>query len=239
MPNFKETIQGMPQFEGHENPQLISYQLLRQLVGLFGIVLPILLVVGAFYYGNCEIVQSSISDYYHTKMRNILVGVLCAVALFMFTYKGYDIRDSIAGNLACVFAVGVAFFPTGVDTLSTCAEQCIVYEPWIKTVHFTFAGLFFAVLIYFSLFLFTQSKTPKSEMEAPKRKRNTIFHICGYVMIACIALIALYFFYLQEAYPELQKLKPVFWLESIALWAFGISWITKGELIFADKHKKE
>ncbi|WP_152975512.1 hypothetical protein [Lacinutrix himadriensis] len=229
----------MSQEQGHENPQLISYNLLRQLIGLLGIILPILLIVGAFYYGNCEIVQSSISDYYHTKMRNILVGVLCAVAFFMFTYKGYDIRDSIAGNLACVFALGVAFFPTGVDTLSECAEQCIVYEPWIKAVHFTFAGLFFGVLIYFSLFLFTESKTPKAELEAHKRKRNVIFKTCGYVMIACVAFIALYFFYLQEKFPELQYLNPVFWLESIALWAFGISWITKGELIFSDKHKKE
>ena len=40
--------------------------------------------------------------------------------------------------------------------------------------------------------------------------------------------------YLREKYPELQHLDPVFWLESIALWAFGISWITKGELILKD-----
>lgn len=221
--------------QNNDNPQLISYKLLRQLIGLLGIILPVLLVVGAFYYGNCEIVQSSISDYYHTKMRNILVGVLCAVAFFMFTYKGYDIRDSIAGNLACIFAIGVAFFPTGVDTLSECAEQCIIYEDWIKTVHFTFAGLFFATLIYFSLFLFTESKTPKHELEAPKRKRNIIFKTCAYVMIACVVLIALYFFFLKEKYPELHHLDPVFWLESIALWAFGISWLTKGQFILKDK----
>ncbi len=225
----------MLQEHENDNPQLISYNLLRQLIGLLGIVLPILLVVGAFYYGNCEIVQSSISDYYHTKMRNILVGVLCAVAFFMFTYKGYDIRDSIAGNLACIFAIGVAFFPTGVDTVSECAEQCIIYEDWIKTVHFTFAGLFFATLIYFSLILFPKSKAEKNHLSNKKKKRNTIFHICGYVMISCIVLIALYFFYLQERFPELQHLDPVFWLESIALWAFGISWLTKGQLIFKDK----
>jgi hypothetical protein len=27
----------------------------------------------------------------------------------------------------------------------------------------------------------------------------------------------------------------VFWLESIALWAFGISWRIKGELVLEDK----
>lgn len=219
----------------NDNPQLISYKLLRQLIGLLGILLPILLVVASYYYGDCKAIQSSISDYYHTEMRNILVGVLCAVALFMFTYKGYDIKDSIAGNLACIFAVGVAFFPTGIDTISDCAEQCITYEPWIKTVHFTFAGLFFATLIYFSLFLFTKSGKPKHELAAPKRKRNTVFHICAYIMIACVILIAVYFLFLEEKYPGLQRLDPVFWLESIALWAFGISWLTKGQLIFGDE----
>ena len=218
--------------ENQPNPQIISYMLLRQLVGLMGIILPVLLIVGAFYYGDCDIVQSSISDYYHTKMRNILVGVLCAVALFMFAYKGYDKRDSVAGNLACIFAVGVAFFPTGVDTLSECAEQCIVYEDWVETFHFAFAGLFFSVLIYFSLFLFTQSNDVSN---LQKRKRNTIYKCCAYVMIACVALIALYFFVLKDKYPELAHLDPVFWLEAIALWAFGISWLTKGQFIFKDK----
>ena len=219
----------------NDNPQLISYMLLRQIVGLLGIALPVLLIVGAFYYGDCDIVQKSISDYYHTKMRNILVGVLSAVAMFMFTYKGYDVRDSIAGNLACVFAVGVAFFPTGVDTLSACAEQCIVYEPWIEIMHFTFAGLFFGVLIYFSLFLFTACSRPKDQQDQQKKRRNTIFKTCAYVMIACVVLIAVYFLFLDEKYPGLQKLKPVFWLEAIALWAFGISWLTKGQLILKDK----
>lgn len=225
----------MTQKQNNDNPLLISYMSLRQIVGLLGILLPILLILGAYYYGDCSIIQSSISDYYHTKMRNILVGVLCAVALFMFTYKGYDKKDSIAGNLACIFAIGIAFFPTEVDTLSECAEQCIFYENWVNTAHFVFATLFFIVLIYFSLFLFTQSNTPKSLQKTPKRKRNTTFHICGYIMIVCVLLIALYFFVLKEKFPELKHLDPVFWLETIALWAFGISWIVKGQLIFKDK----
>jgi hypothetical protein len=29
-------------------------------------------------------------------------------------------------------------------------------------------------------------------------------------------------------------IKPVFWLESLALWAFGISWFVKGETLWRD-----
>lgn len=225
----------MSQDEDLENPQLISYMLLRQIVGLLGIGLPIFLVVGSYYYGNCDIIQNSISDYYHTQMRDIFVGTLCAVAMFMFTYKGYDIRDTIAGNLACVFAVGVAFFPTGVDALSDCAEQCITYDPWIEVLHFTFATVFFVVLIYFSLFLFTEGNQPEDEEHLQKRKRNIVFKTCAYIMIACVVLIAFYFFYLQDKCPDLKQFKLVFWLESIALWAFGISWLTKGQMILKDE----
>jgi hypothetical protein len=28
---------------------------------------------------------------------------------------------------------------------------------------------------------------------------------------------------------------PVFWLETVALWAFGVSWFVKGETVFTDK----
>ncbi len=57
-------------------------------------------------------------------------------------------------------------------------------------------------------------------------------------MLLCIALIALYWTVLEKKYPGLDDMHPVFWLESIALWAFGISWIVKGEIILKDKEIK-
>jgi hypothetical protein len=221
-----------------QKPQmLISYMLLRKLIGCLGIFLPVILVIGSLFY-DCQSIQGSISDYYHTEMRNVFVGVLCAVALFMYAYKGYDRRDTIAGNLACVFALGVAFFPTSVDASSicttNCANNCINYPEWIKTVHFTSAALFFSVLTYFSMVLFREPRNRKEQFPAQKRKRNFVFKICGYVMIICVLLIALYHFILKENYPNLEQLDLVFWFEAIALWAFGISWLIKGQFVLKD-----
>lgn len=42
----------------------------------------------------------------YTGMRDVFVGALCAIAVFLRSYRGYDRRDHIAGNLACVFAAG-------------------------------------------------------------------------------------------------------------------------------------
>ena len=56
-------------------------------------------------------------------------------------------------------------------------------------------------------------------------------------MILCVVLLALYFFFLKEKYPQLTEYNTVFWLESIALWAFGTSWLVKGQLVMKDRPK--
>jgi hypothetical protein len=144
------------------------------------------------------------------------VGVLCTIAWFLFTYRGYDRKDDIAGNLACLFALGVAFFP-GIGTT------------FDKAVHFVSATAFFLVLSYFSAFLFTKSVgSPTPE----KRVRNRIYISCGVGIFLCLALIGVYYWQLTNT--ALAPLKPVFWLEALALWAFGISWFVKGETLWKD-----
>ncbi len=51
-------------------------------------------------------------------------------------------------------------------------------------------------------------------------------------MLACITAIVLFYAFLQDT--SLAALKPVFWLESLALWAFGWSWFVKGETPWRD-----
>jgi hypothetical protein len=52
-------------------------------------------------------------------------------------------------------------------------------------------------------------------------------------MVACIVLIGIYSVFLRESW--LSFLRPVFWLEALALWAFGASWFVKGETILQDR----
>lgn len=218
-----------------KDPQLISYQTLRRAVGILGIAFPIVLLIGSIICCGCNEVQTSISSYYHTGMRNIFVGILCAIALFLFTYKGYDYRDSVAGDLACIFALGVALFPTSVTDAVT---QCIAYpinNQIIGKIHYVSAAGLFLVLSYFSIFLFTIKDKEPTKM---KLKRNIIYKVCGYVMLGCIVLIGLYS--ICHDYDKckcLLDIRIVFWLEAIALWAFGISWLTKGNSILMDKKK--
>jgi len=212
---------------GNERSLIFSYLQLRTVIGLLGIALPFVLAFGALLLFGAGI-QTSISSYYHTGMRDVLVGTLFAVGFFLLSYRGYDRRDNIAGNLACLFAVGVALFPTAPDGAVTNAARVI------GQVHTASAALLFLTLAYFSLFLFTQTDPNKTPSKR-KLQRNRVYKACGYVIGVCILLIATYYFLPDEVASRLGGYRPVYWLETLALLAFGFSWFTKGEAILKDE----
>ena len=92
--------------------QTYSFLALRRAVGWIGILLPLVLVLGTFLITGERAVLKTISLYYHTGMRDVFVGSICAIALFLFFYKGYDRWDNWACNIAGFFALGIALFPT-------------------------------------------------------------------------------------------------------------------------------
>ena len=205
---------------------VISYLVLRKAIGYLGIALPFILVFGNMLL-NKPGIQSSISSYYYTPMRDVFVGTMCAIAVFMMSYKGYERKDGLAGVLACIFGVCVAFFPTTPDSDPTSRQKLVGY------IHLISAALYFLTLAYFSLVLFT--KTDKSKVcTRRKLQRNTVYKICGYSMLLSLCLIVVFALIPDKAKIEVKKLAPVFWLESVAIFAFGFSWFTKGEAILKD-----
>lgn len=217
-----------------ENGLVLSYLALRRAVGFLGISLPIILILGAILFAACKGFQNSISDYHNTNMRDVFVGILCAIAFFLFAYHGYDIYDKVAAKAAGVFGFIVAIFPTGLDTnpCTIIANENI--PAWFEKVHFTAAILFFLVLAYFSIFLFTKSSKSKTDQTSRKKTRNIIYRVCGFTIIGCLVFLALYF-KIPSLKAALAPYSPVLIFEVIALWSFGFSWIVKGEAILKDK----
>lgn len=218
-----------------ENKLVLSYLALRSAVGFLGISFPFVLVLGAMLFGACSGFQNSISDYHNTSMRDVFVGILSAIALFLFAYSGYNRLDFWMAKAAGTFAFMIAIFPDALDLNNSCTiipNQNI--PSWMATVHFISAACFFLVLAYFSIVLFTKTDPEKKDKPTPEKiKRNIWYKGCGYAMLLCIVLIFLYF-----KVPSLNQNLPhytVLVLESIALWAFGISWVIKGETFLKDK----
>jgi hypothetical protein len=75
-------------------------------------LLPIVLLIGVHVLFPSEAGVKSISHYYHTGMRDVFVGALCATAVFLYFYVGYDRGDQITTSIAATLALGVSWFPT-------------------------------------------------------------------------------------------------------------------------------
>jgi hypothetical protein len=214
------------------NALVISYKFLRVTVGALGMAMPFILYAGGrLIFG--DLVQPSLSAYYHTGMRDVLVGILFALAVFLFAYKGYGRADDIAGYFACFFAIGTALFPTlpleGPITPS---------DERNNIIHHIFATGFLLTLTYFALFLFTKSDKPIPEQSPSKRMRNTIYRLCGGLMALSILVIGLYFLLQGGVGPFLGSSVPIYWLETVAIVAFGVSWFVKSGYFIKDDEEE-
>ncbi len=181
--------------------------------------------------------ESSISAYYYTGMGNVLVGLLCAIGIFHLATEGYDLRDRIAGRLACIFAFGVAWFPNTPDLKypeKPTDLQCI-----IGNIHYAFAALLLLTLAFFCIFQFTQTADVETRTRR-KKERNVVYYSCGGIILGCVCIggavkILDYFSIMVDFRNWLGRWKWNFWLESLALVAFGIAFLIKGEFILKDK----
>jgi len=204
---------------------------MRRLIGILGIALPIIVVFGGYMQDGSSI-QGSISGYYYTNMRDFFVGLLCIVSVFLISYRGYEKIDNLVGNLSGIFALGMVIFPTAMFSGKVVKVGMFLIDDNISEyIHFAFGSLFFLALSFNSIYLFTRRQPGFLSKE--KKQRNFIYRFCGIVMLLSILCISLYMFFLRNTF--IAKLNPVLILESIALFAFGISWLIKGNTFFKDQ----
>ena len=231
--------------------EVIHLKTLREAIGFIAVGLPFALAIGENIRDwllpnaastNRALIEGSISAYFHTGMREVFVGSLCAIAVFLVCYKGYQRRDNLAANIAGVCALLVAVFPTreqpreagdtGVPVIDSATLFSSANAPdpaYVSWVHFTSAVIFFATLAYMSLFLFTISTKPSQTPE--KLRRNKVYRFCGITILVCIIVIAIGKFFLSDA---VSRTSYVFVFESIAVITFGFSWLTKAEVFLGD-----
>jgi hypothetical protein len=202
----------------------VSYMTLRKATGWTGILLPFTLAGVNMLLVSKIILQGSISSYYYTGVRNILVGALCAIGVFLITYAGYDAWDKWLTNAAGVFAIGVAFCPTTPANPSSSARV-------IGYFHLTFAGLLFSTLAVIALWLFRKTELG-TERTQEKKRRDAVYLVCGSAIALCVVLVPVESFVIGAA---IARFEPLFWLEATAICAFGVAWLVKGQAVLKDK----
>jgi F0F1-type ATP synthase assembly protein I len=241
-PNKIEQQLGLDFRDKNKQVWLTQQRTLRKLVGILGVLLPFLLYLFLLFGYDHHTVLPSVSHYFYTRASICFIIIVSLLAIFLLVYKGEEPVDFYLSSAAGVFALCVLLFPT--DNLSAnCTNNPYSYiitflsdSPARKTFHFISAAVFLGCLDAMSFFLFTKSNCPPEKRRPEKKWRNRVYRTCSLFMT--LALLVAFLGYLgiiNESYYESNNL--TFWMEAIAIEAFGISWLTKAELIFGDKKK--
>jgi hypothetical protein len=196
-----------------------SYVCTRFAIGVLGILLPPLLVLlEPALFDGLPAPRGSLSAYYYSGVREIFVGGLWAIGVFLFVYKLLDFSwESLLSSIAGVAAVLVAVFPTERpgDGVSLTPLQAKLGEGVVSGIHYGVAAVFIGLLVPIVLFF------ALDEGEAGRRRWQG-FHTVTAALIVFGALLAA--FAGITGGPD----KGVLYGEWIAIWAFGSSWLVKG-----------
>lgn len=201
---------------------VVSYRALRRAIGTVGLFLPLVLGPGGLLVG-VEI-QDTMSDYYHTALRDAFVGALFALGVLLLCYRGYNRIESWTANTAAAAAICLAVFPLddGSDPLVPRTLQ--------GYLHTLSGGVFFVVLSVYSLYHF-----PRSSDDELDRVRRLIYRTTGIVLLTTVVLMGgLIFFVRGENRVFVNRYNVMFWLEWLAVWAFATAWLTKGRAIVTE-----
>jgi len=225
-------------FQDKQSIWLTNQNTLRKLVGILGMSLPILLTVFLYVATGHSTTLQSISHYYFTRVGGIFIIILSLLAIFLLVYKGHEPIDFYISSIAGIFALCVVLFPTTNLGQTCCDEKCnyaVTFlsgkTEWRANFHYISASIFLSCLAFMALFLFTKSNKLKTNR---KKTRNVIYITCGVIMLASLLIILLGYFGILIPTDYYIKNNLTFWMESIAVESFGISWLVKGEAILKD-----
>ncbi|TRW21492.1 hypothetical protein FMM05_20290 [Flavobacterium zepuense] len=226
------------------NELVLSYLTLRNLIGFGGMLLPIVLAVLPSRSSEYRGFEPSISDYYFTDRGDILVVMLCIIGAFLITYYGYSFKEWLLTFIAGICGMGVAFVPTKMGCDACDFTVHTKFGGVFKTLagtgwHFAFAATFLFSLAIMSLVYFTKGAPGEPAIKAvgkptQKARRNRIFKICGWTIIASLVILGIYFILKNFIELDLRPFPIVYAFETLAVEAFGFSWLVKGQTLWPD-----
>ena len=219
-----------------KSPEIITVKNFQKTIGYLAIFLALFLMLANILVTEYWEVQPSISHYYYTPVRDLFIGNLFVVAVFLYFYKGNGAWDNRLTNIASYSAFVVALVPTYFDSNGKYQQEevsFLIKFPYHEHVHLAAAGVFLLALALLSLTSFPQTNLTDKELLTSKIIRNRIYYLCGWSIIVFVVLDGLALYYRLEqnfGFPF------VFVCEAVALICFGVSWLTKGGVLFQDKN---
>ena len=208
-----------------------------------------------------HIIMDSISTTYYTSARGFFVGSLCALGFLFGAYhrRGRvgasddpswrskyrtDMRLSLTAAGAAVL---VALVPTA--NCENQARRAECPKPFTSAYWPTFVhGTATAVLMLSIALVCARQFVPRASAEGGKRglvrrisgplprptataearRANVVYRLGALTIVLAVLLVGV--FALLDRGPHLHK-RSVSWVESIAVWSFGLCWMTKSEYL--------
>lgn len=183
---------------------LSTYQTLRITLVVIALAVPWLLAIGDYVLTGQFELRNSMSAYYGGPMRNWFVGVLFAISGLLGAYKGFRPAENVALNLAAIFAVLTAVFPS---------------EPG-RWIHGVVAIIFFLCIAYVCIFAASATLSLVKDEKRKNAYRRT-YKLLGALMVLSpvVAAILSTFLGLHTSY--------IFFAEAVGVYAFAIYWWVK------------
>jgi len=198
-----------------------TFLLLRKAIGWIGTLLPIVVIVGdaAFSAGP---LPNSLSDYYYTPMRNILVGALCVLGVFLLMYDVSVRVDRWITNAAGIGVLGVAFLPGSppVPHLTTSQEV-------IGNLHVFFASIAFLGLAA-TMWRFSYAVSDGPQAPPPSARGSVFYRVSACVMLGFVLLSGVAILLPLSIQ---NSTLAIYDTEAVAIFTFGISWLVKGRAL--------
>jgi hypothetical protein len=193
-----------------------TVQRLRFGVGAIGVLLPIVLPFGNWVFvqfgHHTQIWPSSMSSSYYTSTRNIFVGSMCALGVFLLGYRSTAKADTWT-TVVGIVAIGVALFPTA-------PHPATDFQSAIGYVHLSCAGITLAGLGAFCIASFHhESNASRAPEQTTKNYGYLTAGILIFVLVAVAIIAGL------TKWGAKWTLTPLYVCEGLSVWAFGAAWI--------------
>lgn len=182
---------------------------LRKVIGWLGATLWLIVCVLEWR------IPYSISETWYTNASTVFMIILGWASGLLISYKGYEPIDDVLLTCTGISGFGICLFPCAVANAPEKVGTFMLDVQASNIIHTSCAIIFFCLLAYNSLFLFTKGDGEPTEK---KKKRNIIFRVCGIGMVASFAILLI---------PIARR---VFVTETVALIFFGISFLTKANV---------
>jgi hypothetical protein len=210
-----------------EGRYIRAFLWMRTLVGVFGIALPLtVILIDKFAFEEGPFPRGSVSVYYYSGVRDLFVAIMASTGVFFIAYKITEKSlENTLSIVAGVSAILIPLFPTkppSADIPPTQLQKLLSVNE-VFGVHFVVSLAFLLSLTGIS-FMFGWRERDRIRRAGQKvsPKAWGIYHFaCAGIMVLALVWIAVT---LSVGLPP----KALLAGEWTTAWAFGASWLAKG-----------